>query len=326
MTERRRFNGRERTALFLASDGRCSTCGTELEPGWHADHVWPWSRGGETDVTNGQALCPTCNLEKGDMVVELRAWQRSAINAYYAHGEGRDFLACATPGAGKTTFALELARQLLDGGSVRRIAVVVPTDSLRQQWADAAARFGLNLKPVGKKGTAPGDESLDYEKPGYVGYVATYQQLARGAGADLARRAARVPTMAILDEIHHAGDSRAWGDGLTYAMEHAVTRLALTGTPWRQDKSSPIPFVRYDDNGTVLVDAGYEYGEAVADGVCRPIEFHAYDGEARWRDCGQARSAQLGEELPDEDIPAVLDAVLDPRHDWVQRNWRCADD
>src|SRR5699024_3702920 len=75
--------------------------------------------------------------------------------------------------------------------------------------------------------------------------------------------------------------------------------------------------VRYDNAGKVQVDAGYEYGEAVADGVCRPVEFHAYDGEARWRDCGQARSRELGEDLPDDDVPAVLDTVLDPRHEWM---------
>lgn len=306
--ERRRFSRSERAVLYLAANGRCARCGTELKQGWHADHMRPYSRNGATDVANGQALCPRCNLRKGNSVANLRKWQRAAIDQFYAHGE-RDFLACATPGAGKTTFGLELARQLLEGGTVRRVAVIVPTDSLRQQWADAAGRFGLALMPV----NAP----EDYEKAGYSGYVATYAQLGRGAGADLARRATRIPTMALLDEIHHAGDSRSWGDGLTHAFEGAVTRVALTGTPWRHDKSSPIPFVRYGSDGKVIVDAGYEYGQAVADGVCRPIEFHAYDGEARWRDCGEARSASLGADLPDDDVPAVLDAVLNPDHEWI---------
>jgi len=36
---RRRFNSSERVALYLAADGRCANCGTELEPGWHGDHV-----------------------------------------------------------------------------------------------------------------------------------------------------------------------------------------------------------------------------------------------------------------------------------------------
>ena len=43
---------------------------------------------------------------------KLRAWQAEALDAYFVH-EPRDFLAAATPGAGKTTFALRLATELL---------------------------------------------------------------------------------------------------------------------------------------------------------------------------------------------------------------------
>ncbi len=42
----------------------------------------------------------------------LRAWQEEALAAYFAQDEGagpKDFLAAATPGAGKTAFALRLA-------------------------------------------------------------------------------------------------------------------------------------------------------------------------------------------------------------------------
>ena len=38
----------------------------------------------------------------------LRAWQTAALEQYFAD-EPRDFLAVATPGAGKTTFALSVA-------------------------------------------------------------------------------------------------------------------------------------------------------------------------------------------------------------------------
>jgi superfamily II DNA or RNA helicase len=220
----------------------------------------------------------------------------------------QDFLVCATPGAGKTTFALTLARRLLDAGVIRRIAVVVPTDGLRTQWVDQAL---VKLMPVG----AP----EDYSKNGYEGFVATYQQLAYGAtGMDLCRRATGIPTLAVLDEVHHAGESKSWGDGLWHALELAKHRLALTGTPWRSDSRSPIPFVRYDDYGRVVVDTGYEYGEAVIDGVCRRLEFHAYDGSAQWQDCGKAVSADLSAgDLTDEDLSMALDTALNPNHDWM---------
>lgn len=306
---RRRFGIRERGALFIASDGRCTNCGAELPPSWHADHMRAYANGGPTDVINGQALCPTCNLLKGTTpVTELRQWQRRATDRFYQKN-AKDFLVSATPGAGKTRFALALANRLLDERTVERVVVIVPTDALRQQWADQAAAAGLSLMPV----TEPGD----YEKVGYHGCVATYAQIARGAGSDLLRRSTRHPTLVILDEIHHAGDNRSWGEGLTYGVENAAVRLALTGTPWRRDTSSPIPFVDYDDNGTVQVDYAYEYGAAVADGVCRLIEFHAYDGEAKWIDCGKIATAALGANLLDDDVSAALDAVYDPANSWM---------
>lgn len=40
-------------------------CGRRLEPGWHADHKQPYSKGGPTDTLNGQALCPKCDQQKG---------------------------------------------------------------------------------------------------------------------------------------------------------------------------------------------------------------------------------------------------------------------
>lgn len=322
MDSRRRFSASEKAALYLAADGHCEECGVELEPGWHADHVMPHSRHGVTDVINGQALCPPCNLKKGNAHVtdNLREWQQEAIEAFFARNSG-DFLVCATPGAGKTTFALSLARRLLDDGAVERIMIVVPTDALRQQWADNAAEFGLDVLPV--------DAVVDYDKAGYHGCVATYHQIAVGAGADAARRATRRRTLAVLDEIHHAGDQKSWGNALQSAVELAVHRLSLTGTPWRRD-GNPIPFVRYDNDGRVQVDYSYEYGAAVADGVCRRVEFHTYDGEARWVDHRRARregrrrgsgqatfAARLGEEMDKDDVSMALDTVLDPRHAWI---------
>jgi superfamily II DNA or RNA helicase len=306
---RRRFNASERAALYLATDGRCTDCGAEVTTGWHADHKTAHSNGGPTDLTNGQALCPGCNLKKGARAMtELRQWQLRATDKFYQLKQ-RDFLVAATPGAGKTRFALSMANRLLDERTVDRIVVVVPTDPLRQQWADAAGAAGISLMPA--------SEPEDYQKAGYQGCVVTYAQLSRGAGADLLRRTTGQPTMVILDEIHHAGDNRAWGEGLTHAVEKATVRLALTGTPWRRESTSPIPFVNYDENGTVQVDYAYEYGEAVADGVCRCIEFHAYDGEAKWIDCGEQISKNLGANLEDEDVSAALDAAYNPQHQWM---------
>src|SRR5215213_10775401 len=74
----------------------------------------------------------------------LRAWQRKAL-VEYLRRRSPDFLAVATPGAGKTTFALRIAAELLADGTVEAITVVAPTEHLKLQWAQAAARVGIQL-------------------------------------------------------------------------------------------------------------------------------------------------------------------------------------
>ena len=98
------------------------------------------------------------------------AWQRAALDQYLQE-EPRDFLAVATPGAGKTTFGLRIARELLDDRTVDKITVVAPTEHLKHQWADAAARVGIALDS--RFTNAAGQTSSDFH-----GVVVTYAQVA----------------------------------------------------------------------------------------------------------------------------------------------------
>ena len=82
---------------------------------------------------------PDSRVEGG---LPLRGWQRRALVKYLA-ARPRDFLAVATPGSGKTTFALRVAAELLSHRAVEQITVVVPTEHLKVQWALAAQRHGL---------------------------------------------------------------------------------------------------------------------------------------------------------------------------------------
>jgi 5-methylcytosine-specific restriction endonuclease McrA len=63
-TRRRRFTRKERLALAIAAGFRCEKCGEYLHQ-FDADHTHPWSKGGDTHVRNGQALCAACNRRKG---------------------------------------------------------------------------------------------------------------------------------------------------------------------------------------------------------------------------------------------------------------------
>lgn len=201
--------------------------------------------------------------------VRLRPWQKRALDLLDAT-DRPDFLAVATPGAGKTTFALAAAVARLAARPGRRLLVVAPTAHLKTQWALAAARFGLHLEPswTTREGV-PGDMH---------GVVVTYQQVA--ADADGVRRAAH-DAVVVLDELHHAGDEQAWGDAVRLAFAPATHRLALSGTPFRSDTQA-IPFVRYEADRAVP-DFEYGYDDALADGgVVRPIHFPRVDGAMEW--------------------------------------------
>lgn len=242
---------------------------------------------------------------------QLRVWQQEALDLFM-QTRPRDFLAVATPGAGKTTFALTLASRLHDQGAAQRIIVVVPTEHLKRQWSDAAKRFGLSLDPDFTNSSAV--------NPAYDGIVVTYAQVGMHPFKHHAVASSR-KTLVILDEIHHAGDSKSWGDGVYEAYNDVEHRLALTGTPFRSDDSQ-IPFVRYveDGEGHLMSQADYTYGyaEALRDGVVRPVVFLAYSGEAQWRDsAGEEYSARLGEPLNAEQTARAWRTALDPRGDWV---------
>jgi superfamily II DNA or RNA helicase len=312
MTERRRFSNRERTALFLAADGRCQLCGVDLEPGWHVDHMTPWSRGGETDVINGQALCPTCNLKKGNRMTELRAWQADALAKFLRNSD--DFLAVATPGAGKTTFALTAAQRTIELGTAQTLVVVVPTSHLRLQWATAAHRLGIKLDHRFANGA--GALAKDFD-----GVVATYQAV---ASEPLLYRRLSKNALVILDEVHHGGDEQTWGTALRTAFEEAPRRLLLSGTPTRTDRA-PVPFVQYDINGRFIAGHNYDYGEALQDrSVVRPIEFQALDGSVRWREAGAVIATEL-KDADDETLVNALRAALNPEGDWIGSVLRKAD-
>ncbi|HEX6443513.1 MAG TPA: DEAD/DEAH box helicase family protein [Streptosporangiales bacterium] len=243
----------------------------------------------------------------------LRQWQAAALDAYAASA-GKDFLVTATPGAGKTAFALTLATRLLTERRVDRVIVVCPTDHLRTQWADAAAGAGVVLDPT--LSNAVGPVRADTQ-----GYVTTYAQVASAPMLHRARTDSK-RSLVILDEIHHAGDGLSWGDAVAEAFDPAVRRLALTGTPFRTRVDERIPFVRYEEDGdgalASAADFAYGYREALADGVVRPVVFAAYTGVSRWRNsAGEVVAASLTEAGTKRTEEAAWRTALNPRGRWV---------
>lgn len=306
----RRFNGSQRAALYLAAGGRCSSCGVELQPGWHADHVTAYALGGDTDVVNGQALCPTCNLRKGvNTMTDLRGWQVQALEALAAWTPTGDtgFLVEATPGAGKTRFAIEAARRLLKAARIERIVIAVPTARLEEQWSEEFGRVGITVSPTwhAKDGALPADEQ---------GCAATYQEIIH-APQSYRKLISDRSTLVILDEAHHCGDEKEWGKAIREACEPAVLKLLLSGTPFRSDNNE-IPFVSYIE-GTGTPDFRYGYRDALADGVVRAVFFPRRGGKAEWTYGSKTYSHTFDDQLSKTDANRRLRTAISPSGDWL---------
>ena len=209
------------------------------------------------------------------MVLSLRSWQRDAYEEYFRIPR-RDFLLVATPGAGKTAYALTIAAELLARREIAAITVVTPTEHLKHQWSQAANHLGIPLDPAYRN--AQGRASADF-----TGVAVTYAQVAAHPALHQARTRSR-RTLVIFDEIHHAGDALSWGEAIREAFEPARRRMGLTGTPFRSD-ANPIPFVTYaeDADGARRSVSDYVYGygpgPSVGGGTAAPRADRAGPGQ-----------------------------------------------
>ena len=302
---RRRFTQRERMAIYLAADGKSDLSGLPLEE-FHADHVIPFSRGGTTDVLNAQALTPKENCMKSDQYVELRTWQHDFVERW--RQSSKDFLLSALPGSGKTIAALTVAKKFLDADVYGRLIVVVPSLNLRDQWkTEAWELFHVSLQSTEFRGTLKTD---------YQGAVTTYQTVA--SNALLFRNlCSRQPTMVIFDEIHHAGDQRNWGDAIKSAFEPSISRLCLSGTPFRTD-GTPIPFVQYDHEGFCIADMIYDYPRAIRDGVVRVVKFVPHKGQVEYLKDGELVMADVHRDISEEEADNHLRYLINPDNRWVR--------
>jgi superfamily II DNA or RNA helicase len=255
-----------------------------------------------------------------DLLSTLRGWQREACREYFRVPR-RDFLLSATPGSGKTVFALTVAAELLARREIAAVTVVTPTEHLKHQWARAAQAFGIRMDSAYRN--AQGRLSADFNA-----VAVTYAQVAAHPALHRQRTQNR-RTLVIFDEIHHAGDALSWGDAVRESFDPARRRMGLTGTPFRSD-ANQIPFISYAQGPDGMLrstaDYSYGYGPALGDGVVRPVIFLAYSGEMRWLTrAGDELSATLGTPMTAEQLAQAWRTALDPQGEWVARVLEAAD-
>lgn len=247
--------------------------------------------------------------------IRLRHWQSVALDKFWA-SEKPNFLAVATPGAGKTTFALAAAVQHLMDEPSAPVVVVTPTSHLKAQWSSAASALRLHLDPD----WSPRDGAVAADMHGIV---VTYQQVSSSASA---LRKVSSGAFVILDEVHHAGDDRSWGTALLTAFSGAERRLSLSGTPFRSD-SSAIPFVDYHLD-EAHADFEYGYSDALSDrAVVRPVYFPRVGGYMEWvAPDGEEHSATFSDDLGREKANQRLRTALSLDGQWLPEVLRQADE
>lgn len=224
------------------------------------------------------------------MRADLRTWQDQCISialdryTHYPH-----FFCQATPGAGKTRMAAELAKQLLQQGAIDLILCFAPScqvvDGFRSTFATVLNHRIDGL--IGAIGTACTYQAMEYQSEEFWRLFDDYR------------------VFAVFDEIHHCAGhdmllSNAWGQKIIQRIQdRAEFTLALSGTPWRSDQKG-IVLARYSTpEGQLICDYRYGLREAIVDGVCRSPRITVLDNQM----------VRLTEKLDNENTVTIFPSI-----------------
>jgi len=323
MSDRLLTSKSDRARLYYEYDGRCAICGDELPEDWHADHIKPHSKGGQTSVHNMQPTCPQCNLQKSDKAMEFRRFQDDFNDLIERKSRGKldsvqNILAYITPGGGKSLLPAILAKLVRSMNA--KLCWIVPRVNLMEQGAeDFQKPWARRL--VGHTGEMR--ETTNDENPtrGKLGYITTYQAV--GQAPDLHEgEFKRHRYVLFCDEIHHVYQGSKWEAALKPLVQISDFNVFATGSIERGD-DEPIAFLPYQmshRDGGYKVDTNerrdwasirYSRSEAISDGAILPLNFRILDGTAEWVDKnGRERKTETLAELNTEDARSALKTFL----------------
>jgi len=193
--------------------------------------------------------------------MQLRKWQAEcvalALNKYASNNQ--HFLCLATPGAGKTTMAAEVAALLFEADLIDFVlcfspSIIISNDIRHTLAQRTKRRFDGLIGAAGGSFTYQGMSSLNSE---ILALLKSHR------------------VFVIFDEIHHCSgttpeNANAWGEEVITNIQHqAAYTLALTGTPWRSD-NTPIALAEYQGpDNYIICDYVYGLANAIKDRVCR---------------------------------------------------------
>ncbi|MFG0531190.1 DEAD/DEAH box helicase [Pseudomonas fulva] len=190
----------------------------------------------------------------------LREWQKLCIERALRHFlVNKHFFCQATPGAGKTRMAGELAKELLNKNAIDLVLCFAPSCQVVDGFRNTLSKI------------------LGRRMDGYVGAIGdacTYQGM-DAKGEEFWELFQQYRVLAIFDEIHHCAGydlktSNNWGSTIISKIQNQATfTLSLSGTPWRTDDKA-IALGRYSaPTRTLTCDYRYGLQQAIVDSVCR---------------------------------------------------------
>ncbi|PTP48614.1 DEAD/DEAH box helicase [Vibrio splendidus] len=202
----------------------------------------------------------------------LRAWQTECaaqVIEKFTLNKHSHFFCQATPGAGKTVMAAEVASRLFEIGMIDLVLCFSPSLTVAEGMQKT---FSWKLECSFNGGL------------GSLGGSYTYQSI-RFLDENFWYTVSKYRVLVIFDEIHHCsfddeGRSNSWGLEIVSKIQgFAHYTLALSGTPWRSDRL-PIVMAEYSDpDGKVVCDYQYGLQQAVEDEVCRRPNIVLIDNE-----------------------------------------------
>lgn len=201
----------------------------------------------------------------------LRFWQAECSDdAFYKYSNRHNHFFCqATPGAGKTVLAANIASRLLENNMIDLVLCFSPSLAV----AEGIKKTFSNTLKCSFSGEL-----------GSIGRSLTYQSI-QFLDEDFWETLSKYRVFVVFDEIHHCsgsevGTANVWGQQILTKIQGLATyTLAMSGTPWRSD-SLPIVLAEYSDpDGELVVDYQYTLKQAIADKVCRNPKIVLVDNE-----------------------------------------------
>lgn len=217
--------------------------------------------------------------------VSLHDWQRECIDKWFA-SDKRGVVKVVT-GAGKTIMALGLAQRLQnDVDNELKIAVVVPTIVLMNQWYDSFSRYSnLSASVIGRLGGGY-DDALLGEKRILIAVLNSASKLLgkRMSPVDIGEH-----LLLIVDECHRAGATqmsqvfqvpRAYSLGLSATPERDTIQTTSAGESLSEEESDVIVSNSFDDTilakelGSIIYELNFS--DAIDRGILPKFEIRHY--------------------------------------------------